>query len=65
MREFYSWEHQHAFSEKLSTDDIGAWLTRREGLWEDIENDNYHPISLADKKHDPFDSKTSETRRIV
>ena len=57
MREFYRWEHQHAFSEKLSTDDIGAWLTRREGLWEDVENDSYHPISLADKKHDPFDSK--------
>jgi len=58
MREFYRWEHRHAFSEKLSTDDIGDWLSSRENLWQDIENDDYHPIDIADKRHDPFDSKS-------
>ena len=56
MREFYRWEHQHGFSEKLSTDDIGDWLTGREDLWQDIENDDYHAISIAGNSYDPFDS---------
>lgn len=56
MREFYRWEHQHSFSEKLSTDDIGDWLTCREGLWQGIEDDDYHSINLANKNYDPFDS---------
>lgn len=56
MREFYRWEHQQAFSDKLSTDDIGDWLTGREGLWTDIENDEYHPINIAGQYYDPFDS---------
>ncbi|NOQ88704.1 MAG: hypothetical protein GQ550_07245 [Gammaproteobacteria bacterium] len=58
MREFYRWEHKHAFSEKLSSDDIGEWLSKREGLWEDIENDSYHQISLGNNQHDPFDSQS-------
>ena len=58
MREFYRWEHQQAFSNKLSPDDIGEWLSKREGLWQDIENDGYHLITLDNKKHDPFDSQS-------
>ena len=57
MREFYRWEHQHSFSEKLSTDDIGNWLTKREGLWDDIENENYHLIRIDNAEYDPFDSQ--------
>jgi hypothetical protein len=56
MREFYRWEKQHAFSEKLSTDDIGSWLTKREGLWEELEDDDYHQIVVNNTKHDAFDS---------
>ncbi len=58
MREFYRWEHKHAFSEKLSPDDIGDWLSKREELWEDIENDSYHQITLGNNQHDPFDSQS-------
>lgn len=56
MREFYRWEKQHAFSDKLSRDDIGDWLTGREGLWEEVENDDYHQIPINDNEHGPFDS---------
>jgi len=56
MREFYRWEHQHSFNEKLSTEDIGDWLTARETLWQDIENDDYNAISIATNSYDPFDS---------
>ena len=37
MREFYRWEKKHGFGNKLSTDDIGNWLTAREALWEEVE----------------------------
>ena len=56
MREFYRWEQQRSFSEKLSTDDIGDWLSGREGLWQEVENDEYSSISIADRSYDPFDS---------
>jgi len=56
MREFYRWEHQHSFSDKLSKDHIGDWLTAREELWQEIEDDDYHSITIADKTYDPFDS---------
>jgi Family of unknown function (DUF6866) C-terminal domain/Family of unknown function (DUF6866) N-terminal domain len=58
MREFYRWEHQYTFSEKLSTDDIGNWLTGREALWESIQNENFHLLQIAASEHDPFDSQT-------
>ncbi len=57
MREFYRWEHQFSFSEKLSTDDIGQWLTNRETLWDKIENEDYHQLQIASVEHDPFDSQ--------
>ncbi|MFV9615909.1 MAG: Sfum_1244 family protein [Gammaproteobacteria bacterium] len=56
MREFYRWEHQHAFSEKLSSDDIGNWLSRREALWDKIENEDYRLLHISSSEHDPFDS---------
>jgi hypothetical protein len=57
MREFYRWEHQHSFSEKLSTDDIGNWLTKREALWDEIENEDYQSIKVGNQQYNPFDSQ--------
>lgn len=56
MREFYRWEKQLTFSEKLSTDDIGRWLSQREDLWEQLESDDYRNIKINDAEHDPFHS---------
>ena len=58
MREFYRWENKHTFSEKLSTDDIGDWLTNRERLWQEVENQDYHSIKIDNKTLNPFDSST-------
>ena len=57
MREFYRWEHQQPFSEKLSSDDIGNWLSRREALWDEIENEDYQLLQIASTDFDPFDSQ--------
>ena len=56
MREFYRWEHQQSFSEKLSKNDIGNWLSTREELWQELENDDYCTVNIANKSYDPFDS---------
>jgi len=64
MREFYRWEQQQAFGEKLSADDIGNWLTEREELWQQVENDNYHRLLIDNIEHDPFDS-LSINRKLI
>jgi hypothetical protein len=56
MREFYRWEQQFSFTDKLSSDDIGEWLSNRESLWQDIEENKYQNIAIAGNEYDPFDS---------
>ena len=56
MREFYRWEQQHAYSDQLSKEAIGQWLTRREQLWDEVEDDDYRHIHIAEQSFDPFES---------
>jgi hypothetical protein len=56
MREFYRWEKARAFSAQLSTDDIGNWLSEREALWQELEEQDYVPLETEGELFDPFDS---------
>ena len=56
MREFYRWEKQYNFSDVLSKQDIGSWLTEREALWQDIEDHEYHDIEVDGDQLQPYDS---------
>ncbi|MCW8922416.1 MAG: hypothetical protein OQK69_02130, partial [Gammaproteobacteria bacterium] len=56
MREYYRWEKTFAYRQVLSTDDIGQWLTQRENLWDEIEDENYSHLKLDNTDYDPFDS---------
>ena len=56
MREYYRWEKAQDFSVSLSTDDIGQWLTDREGLWDKLEGEDYAHIETEGEAFDPFDS---------
>jgi hypothetical protein len=58
MREFYRWEKNQRFSDKLSTEDIGNWLTAREALWEEVENQEYHSVQINGQLFNPFESQT-------
>lgn len=58
MREFYRWEQQHDFSTALAKEDIGDWLTDRETLWQDIEDDDYRQLEVGGERYDPFDSRS-------
>ena len=54
MREFYRWESGMPFSEKLAKADVGAWIARREALWETIEEAEYVDLPLRGRTHDRF-----------
>lgn len=58
MREFYRWEHELPFSNRLSKDELGAWLTSRERLWNEVESEAFEPLPLASGPRDPFDNET-------
>ena len=61
MREMYRWEHGIDFKTMLTTDDVGDWLTEREGVWDDIEEQDYKPLDIKDKSFDPFDNDLINT----
>lgn len=56
MREYYRWEKNSGFCQPLAQDDIGNWLTQREALWDEIEQDQYKPLSISNQTFDPFHS---------
>ncbi len=56
MREFYRWETLLPFIQKLDNNDIGGWLTQREGLWDDIAEQPLASLLIENKKFDYFDN---------
>lgn len=57
MREYFRWETGQAFGEPLSRDDIGEWLTKREHLWDGLENQDYTTLNINNQKFDPFQTR--------
>lgn len=56
MREFYRWEQGVSFQQILTSDDVGDWLTGREAVWNELDEQDYAPIHLNGTAHDPFDN---------
>jgi len=56
MREFYRWETQLPFTKKLDNNDIGDWLTAREGLWDDIDEHPLTDLLIDNQEFDLFES---------
>lgn len=57
MREYYRWENKQRFNDELSQDNIGQWLSQREAMWEELENEDYKPLRINDTAYNPFDSE--------
>ncbi len=62
MREMYRWEQGIDFKTLLTTDDVGEWLTQRESVWDDVEEQDYHSLSVNDQTYKPFDNELINTR---
>ncbi len=56
MREFYRWEAQLPFANKIDNDTIGSWLTERESLWDDIDEKPLTNLQINNQSFDCFDS---------
>ena len=55
MREFYRWEQGLAPLQPMAREAVGAWLTAREALWDELEGQAWRPLPLAGGALDPFD----------
>lgn len=69
MREMYRWEQGESFNTTLTTDDVGDWLTEREGQWDDVEESEYKALTIDGVDYDPFDNEAInillETKGVV
>ena len=61
MREMYRWEQGIDFTTLLTTDDVGDWLTAREGVWDEVEEQDYKPLEINGNHHDAFDNELINT----
>ena len=56
MREYFRWEMEQDFGSSLTQDDVGKWLSEREQLWSDIEDQDYAHLDIDGELYDPFHS---------
>lgn len=64
MREFYRWEKQLEFNDRLPKEALGDWLAERESSWLDLEEDGFLPLAVSGETLDPFaDERLNELLR--
>jgi hypothetical protein len=56
MREYFRWERGLDFGAKLSNEEVGEWLDRREALWAGLAGADYDPFEIGGRLFDPFDA---------
>jgi hypothetical protein len=56
MREYFRWEMEQEFGSTLSREDVGQWLTEREQLWSDLEDQEFAHLDIEGVSYDPFHS---------
>ena len=64
MREYFRWEMEHDFGSTLGKDDVGQWLTAREQLWSDIEDQDFSHLEIDGESFDPFNSKAINAKLL-
>jgi hypothetical protein len=55
MREFFRWEQGYAPLASLRREDIGAWLSQREALWDSLEDQAFGSLPVEGRSFEPFD----------
>jgi hypothetical protein len=56
MREYCRWDKGYSCSDMLSKEEVGEWVTQRESLWGDLEQQSFKPIQIDNQLFDPFDT---------
>ena len=55
MRDFFCWECDIPPFQLVPKDELGDWLTRREALWDELEDMPFAALPVSGKHFDPFD----------
>ena len=56
MREYFRWEMEQEFGSALPREDVGQWLSKREQLWSDLEDQDFAHLDIDGVMYDPFHS---------
>ena len=56
MREYFRWNHALDFSDTLESEGMSEWLREREEVWDQVVDEPYQPIKLAQDEFDAFDT---------
>ena len=56
LRDFYKWEHRLPPWFEPDPADVLAWIEKREGLWDEIRDEELQPILWRGRELDPFES---------
>jgi hypothetical protein len=57
MREYFRWEKNLSFNQKLSHKELTEWLSCRESRWEALALRDFEKIPVMNSLHDPFDAE--------
>jgi hypothetical protein len=56
MREYCRWDKGYSYTDVMSKEEVGEWVTQRESLWGSLEQKSFKPIQIDDQLFDPFDN---------
>ena len=56
LRDLYKWEKGLAPWNERDSSEILDWIGAKEQKWENIADNDYHPISILGHQYDPFDT---------
>lgn len=56
MREYFRWEQDYGLVDSLPSDTLGDWVSERESLWLDLEEQTFNPLQINGDEFDPFDN---------
>lgn len=57
MREFYRWEKGLGNNDEINPDEVGAWLSEREALWDELESNDFCTIQIDKNLYNSFDTE--------
>ena len=58
MREFYRWSEKLSYQDILASYSVCQLVTERETVWQQLEEDDFQPLSIDGQQYDPFDTDT-------
>lgn len=56
MREYCRWDKGYSFNDQLTKEEVGEWVTQRESLWDELDEQSFAPLQINGECFDPFDT---------